>query len=42
MTIIQKTTVAGKHKKPILTDVFYNTTNQPKPIVIFAHGYKGF
>jgi pimeloyl-ACP methyl ester carboxylesterase len=30
------------HQKPILTDVFYNTTNTNKPIVIFCHGYKGY
>ncbi len=32
----------GKHNKPILLDIFYNETYQPKPIVIFCHGYKGF
>mgnify|MGYP000625075752 CR=1 FL=1 len=34
--------VEGKHNKPILTDVFYLENKQPKPIVIFCHGYKGF
>ncbi len=34
--------VAGNHDKPILVDVFYAENKQPKPIVIFAHGYKGF
>ena len=42
MTIIQNTIIVGKHEKPILTDVFYSSTKQSKPIVIFAHGYKGF
>ncbi|MDP5094060.1 MAG: alpha/beta hydrolase, partial [Polaribacter sp.] len=42
MKIVKNILVDGTHKKPILTDVFYNTTNQPKPIVIFCHGYKGF
>jgi pimeloyl-ACP methyl ester carboxylesterase len=42
MTIIQNSIIEGKHEKPILTDVFYNATKQSKPIVIFAHGYKGF
>ena len=32
----------GKHKKPIVTDVYFQPTQQPKPIVIFCHGYKGF
>ena len=31
----------GNHGKPILTDVFYKKDGQPKPIVIFCHGYKG-
>lgn len=34
--------IKGKHHKPILADVFYQQTNQPKKIVIFCHGYKGF
>ena len=34
--------VPGKHKKPILTDVFYDENKTPKPIIIFCHGYKGF
>lgn len=42
MKILKNILVDGTHKKPILTDVFYNTSNQPKPIVIFCHGYKGF
>lgn len=32
----------GKHHKPIVTDVYFQPTQQPKPIVIFCHGYKGF
>lgn len=32
----------GKHQKPILVDVFYSNDNQSKPIIVFAHGYKGF
>ncbi len=42
MRIIKNTVLQGKHNKPILTDVFYKETRQPKPIVIFCHGYKGF
>lgn len=30
------------HKKPILTDVFFNKNTIKKPIVIFCHGYKGY
>lgn len=32
----------GQTSKPIVTDVFFDVTYQPKPIVIFCHGYKGF
>ncbi|TXD52806.1 MULTISPECIES: alpha/beta hydrolase family protein [unclassified Polaribacter] len=42
MNIIKNLTVEGKHQKPIVTDVFYNETQQPKKVVIFCHGYKGF
>ena len=42
MKIIKNIIVEGKHQKPIVTDVFFEETNQPKSIVIFCHGYKGF
>ncbi|MDY7394782.1 prolyl oligopeptidase family serine peptidase [Aureibaculum sp. 2210JD6-5] len=42
MIIKRNIQLSGKHQKPILTDLFYIENNQPKPIVIFAHGYKGF
>lgn len=29
-------------KKPILLDVHYTKTEQPKPVVIFCHGFKGY
>ncbi|WP_034060296.1 alpha/beta hydrolase family protein [Lacinutrix jangbogonensis] len=31
-----------KDQKPILFDVFFNKIKEPKPLVIFCHGYKGF
>lgn len=34
--------IKGKHGKPILIDVFYSENAEPKPIVIFSHGFKGF
>lgn len=35
--------IGGKHKKPILIDLIFDNENEnPKPIVIFCHGYKGF
>jgi pimeloyl-ACP methyl ester carboxylesterase len=34
--------VEGKHGKPILLDAYWQTTAERKPVVIFAHGFKGF
>ncbi|EAQ42778.1 S9 family peptidase [Polaribacter sp. MED152] len=42
MIVEKNLIVDGKHSKPIVTDVFYQKTNQPKKVVIFCHGYKGF
>ncbi|MBL4643930.1 MAG: prolyl oligopeptidase family serine peptidase [Flavobacteriaceae bacterium] len=42
MNRIKNSVLQGKHNKPILVDVFYKETKQPKPVVIFCHGYKGF
>lgn len=42
MKIIKNIQVKGKHHKPILTDLYYKENNSQKPIIIFAHGYKGF
>ena len=42
MRALKNIQVDGHHDKPILTDVFYTENKQQKPIVIFAHGYKGF
>jgi pimeloyl-ACP methyl ester carboxylesterase len=42
MKLLKNITVEGKHNKPIVTDVFYNETQQAKKVIIFCHGYKGF
>ena len=42
MKIIKNTLIKRKHHKPILVDVFYKENHQPKKILIFCHGYKGF
>ena len=42
MNILSNIQIAGKHNKTILLDIFYENTQQPKDIVIFAHGFKGF
>jgi pimeloyl-ACP methyl ester carboxylesterase len=34
--------IEGSKGKPISIDVFYKPTGKPKPLVIFAHGFKGF
>jgi len=42
ITKIKDTIIKGSHNKPILCDLFFKKNKQPKPIVIFCHGYKGF
>ena len=34
--------IEGKHNKPVLADLVYTENNEPKQIVIFCHGYKGY
>jgi len=34
--------LVGKHSKPIVTDFIYSDTSEPKPVVVFCHGYKGY
>tara|TARA_R110000868_G_scaffold97876_3_gene269323 strand:+ start:4104 stop:4946 length:843 start_codon:yes stop_codon:yes gene_type:complete len=40
--IKNSTIIQGKHGKPIIIDWSYTGTGQPKPIIVFCHGYKGF
>ncbi|MAD97620.1 MAG: alpha/beta hydrolase [Flavobacteriaceae bacterium] len=42
MKTIKNKLLEGIHGKTILTDVFFNEDQTPKPVVIFCHGYKGF
>ena len=42
MKILKNIIVDGKHQKPIVTVVVDKESNQPKKVVIFCHGYKGF
>ncbi len=42
MQILKNILIPGSKDKPILLDIFYNQNNQPKPLVIFVHGFKGF
>lgn len=34
--------IDGKHQKPILLDFGYTPNKTQKPIIVFAHGFKGF
>ena len=42
MKKVENLIIEGKHNKPIVTDIFYKENHQPKKVVIFCHGYKGF
>lgn len=42
MKVEKNLILESKGKKPILLDVHYKKTNQPKPTVIFCHGFKGY
>ncbi len=34
--------IPGKHSKPVVADLFYDSQKKNQPVVIFAHGFKGF
>lgn len=34
--------IPGRHSKDILLDIYYTNSGKKKPVVIFAHGFKGF
>ncbi len=42
MKIVKNIVIDGSKEKPINIDVFYNENNKAKPVIIFAHGFKGF
>jgi len=42
MTILKNIHLIGSNGKPFLLDLFVEKSNSPKPLVIFAHGFKGF
>ncbi|AXG68790.1 serine aminopeptidase, S33 [Kordia sp. SMS9] len=39
---LKNTILTRKNDKNILIDYFFKKNDQPKPVVIFCHGYKGF
>ncbi len=42
MRITSNIQIPGPHGRPLLIDFYYLANDTPKPIVIFAHGFKGF
>ncbi len=34
--------IDGLHERPILLDVYHQPQDHPQPVIIFAHGFKGF
>ena len=42
MKIEKNIPLEGKNQKPVLIDLFYKSNQQPKKVIIFCHGYKGF
>lgn len=34
--------IEGSDKKPILTDITFIPSSEPKPVIFFSHGFKGF
>ena len=42
MIVKKNNILPSEAKKSIVYDVFFEPSSTPKPIVIFAHGYKGF
>ncbi len=42
MLLVKNHIIQGKHQKPILLDFGFNYNKTPKPVIIFAHGFKGF
>jgi pimeloyl-ACP methyl ester carboxylesterase len=42
MNILKNHIVAGSQGRPVLVDAYYLPDGNPKPVVLFAHGFKGF
>lgn len=42
MQQLKNIVIPGSRQKPIVLDAYYVADGQPKPIVIFSHGFKGF
>src|ERR1044072_99812 len=42
MHIAKNILLNSSNGKPILADIFYLHTEQPKPVIIYSHGFNGF
>ncbi len=42
MQVIKNIVIKGSSQRPILLDVYFNSNNISKPIIVFSHGFKGF
>lgn len=42
MNRIRNIIIPGRHNKPVIADLYYTDTSHPLPVVLFAHGFKGF
>ncbi len=42
LTIQKNILLTGSEGKPMATDIFYHQDGQPKPVIIYAHGFNGF
>lgn len=42
MIVHKNKVLRDSNKKPIVYDIYYKDTHEPQPVVIYAHGYKGF
>jgi pimeloyl-ACP methyl ester carboxylesterase len=42
MQILKNFPIPSNFNRPIVTDLFYEKTGTPKPLVIYIHGYKGY
>lgn len=42
MTTLKNISIPAEHNKPILADLFFEESELPKPVLIYAHGFNGF
>lgn len=42
MQAVKNIIIPGAEGKPISLDIFLTQTNQPRPVIIYAHGFNGF